>query len=254
MGKTYLGKILADSFFATPENFIHLDMSEFSEESSISKLIGSSPGYVGHENGGLLVEKIAKNPHSVVMFDEIEKAHFKIHQMLLQILDEGRLTDAQGRVGIFYNAIIIVTGNMGSRELGKSESLGFGATVTDKSNVEDALKEVKKILPPELLNRFDDILFFNRLTDNNLKAIIKQTVAELKEGAFQNGIVLNFSRNIINFIFNKINQKEFGARMVKRTVQKEISDVISEKILKNSDTIEFNINYQKKADKICVDF
>jgi len=104
------------------------------------------------------------------------------------------------------------------------------------------------------LNRFDDILFFNRLTDNNLKTIIKHTLTELKGGASQNGIVLNFSRNISDFIFNKINQKEFGARMVKRIVQKEISDVVSEEILKNGDVVEFNINYQKKSDKICVDF
>ena len=126
VGKTFLAKMLAENFFGSPESFTHLDMSEFSEESSVSKLMGSNPGYVGYENGGLLVEKIIKNPHSVILFDEIEKAHPKVHQMLLQILDEGRLTDSQGRIARFHNSIVIVTGNIGSYQLGKTQSLGFG--------------------------------------------------------------------------------------------------------------------------------
>ena len=147
VGKTFLAKMLADNFFASKDSFIHLDMSEFSEESSVSKLTGSNPGYVGYENGGVLVEKITKNPHAVVLFDEVEKAHPKVHQMLLQILDEGRLTDSQGRVARFCNSIIIVTGNIGSKQLLNTQTMGFGQDETKEDNVKDALKEVKKVLP-----------------------------------------------------------------------------------------------------------
>tara|TARA_R110000751_G_scaffold93815_1_gene183190 strand:- start:69 stop:2507 length:2439 start_codon:yes stop_codon:yes gene_type:complete len=254
VGKTFLAKMLADSFFGTKESFIHLDMSEFSEESSVSKLTGSNPGYIGYENGGVLVEKITKNPHAVVLFDEIEKAHPKVHQLLLQILDEGRLTDSHGRVARFQNAIVIVTGNMGSKELAKTHTLGFGSDEIEESNVEDALKEVKKTLPLELINRFDDVLFFNRLSDDNLKSIIKYELKKLKESASKNGLKLSFSRNLSEFIFNKVLDKEFGARSINRIIQKQISDVISKEVVSHTNITNFNIKYDKKSDKVCVEF
>ena len=254
LGKTFLAKVLADTFFGSKESFTHLDMSEFSEESSVAKLTGSNPGYVGYENGGLLVEKITKNPHSVILFDEIEKAHPKVHLMLLQILDEGRLTDSQGRVARFHNAIIIVTGNMGSAQLAKTQSLGFGAEDLTESNVEDALKEVKKRLPLELINRFDDVLFFNRLTDNHLQSIIKYELSALKCSALKNGLKLDFSRNLASFVFNQVKDKEFGARSIKRIIQKEVSDVISREIVTNTEVTEFKIKYDKKSNKVCVEF
>ena len=254
VGKTFLAKMLAENFFGSPESFTHLDMSEFSEESSVSKLMGSNPGYVGYENGGLLVEKIIKNPHSVILFDEIEKAHPKVHQMLLQILDEGRLTDSQGRIARFHNSIVIVTGNIGSHQLGKTQSLGFGNQDLTESNVEDAYKEVKKVLPLELINRFDDVLFFNKLNDDNLTSIIKYELTCLKNYAKKNGLTLSFSRNLANFIFTKVRDKEFGARSIKRVIQKEVSDVISKEIVANSDITNFKIKYNKKIDKVCVEF
>jgi len=254
VGKTFLAKVLADTFFGSKESFTHLDMSEFSEESSVAKLTGSNPGYVGYENGGLLVEKITKNPHSVILFDEIEKAHPKVHLMLLQILEEGRLTDSQGRMARFHNAIIIVTGNIGSHQLSKTESLGFGSQDLTESNVEDAFKEVKKKLPLELINRFDDVLFFNKLSDSHLQSIIKYELNALKANARKNGLKLDFSRNLASFVFNQVKDKEFGARSIKRIIQREVSDIISREIVGNTKVTEFKIKYDKKSDKVCVDF
>ena len=254
VGKTFLAKVLAETFFGSKDSFTHLDMSEFSEESSVAKLTGSNPGYVGYENGGLLVEKITKNPHSVILFDEIEKAHPKVHLMLLQILDEGRLTDSQGRIARFHNSIVIVTGNIGSTQLAKTQSLGFGKEDLTESNIEDAFKEVKKKLPLELINRFDDVLFFNKLTDSHLQSIIKYELNTLKLNASKNGLKLAFSRNIPAFVFDKVADKEFGARSIKRIIQKEVSDVISREIVANTGVNEFKIKYDKKSDKVCVDF
>lgn len=247
VGKTFLAKTVAKHFFGSKNNFIHLDMSEFSEEASITKLIGSSPGYVGHEQGGLLIEKVYSNSHSLILFDEIEKAHPKIHQMLLQILDEGRLTDSQGRVANFNNAIIMVTGNIGSFELSNTCKIGFNKSNEESDAKDSALKELKKRMPLELINRFDDVLFFNKLSDDNLKLIIKHEIKRVKDYAKESGISLSYPPSVINFIFNKITDREFGARSIRRIIQKQISDVISTEIVANPDVTSFKIKYNKKT-------
>ena len=253
VGKTFLAKSLTEHFFGSRNDLIHLDMSEYSEETSITKLIGSNPGYIGHEQGGLLIEKISNNPHTLILFDEIEKAHPKVHQMLLQILDEGRLTDSHGRIAYFHNSIVMVTGNIGSYELSNTNRIGFNKSGQEEDNKSDAYKELKKRLPLELINRFDDVLFFNKLTDENLKLIIKHEIKKLKDYASNNGITLNYANSVIEFIFNKISDKEFGARSIKRIVQKEISDVISSEIVGHPEITMFKIKHSKKDNKIVLE-
>ncbi|MAG28042.1 hypothetical protein CMI47_21150 [Candidatus Pacearchaeota archaeon] len=253
VGKTYVAKCLAKYFFKNKNNFIHLDMSEFSESASVSKLIGSSPGYVGFDQGGVLVEKISQNPNSVVLFDEIEKAHPKVHQILLQILEEGRLHDSQGRDANFRNSIIIITGNIGSQKLMQKESLGF-ADSTAQSRVSDARQELKKVLPLELINRFDDIIFFKDLSDSSLKAIVRHELQHLVENATKSGINLNFDSNIEDFIVNDIGDSSFGARLIKRVVQNKITDKLSLKFIKNPHIKNYSVRYNKKQDKIDVKF
>ena len=253
VGKTYVAKCLAKYFFKNKNNFIHFDMSEFSESTSVSKLIGSSPGYVGFEQGGLLVEKISQNPNSVVLFDEIEKAHTKVHQILLQILEEGQLRDSQGREANFRNSIIIITGNIGSKALMKKESLGFGdATVGDR--VADARKDLKKVLPLELINRFDDIVFFKELSDTSLKMIVRHELQHLIQNATKNGIALDFDPSIEDFIVDNIGDPSFGARLIKRAIQNKITDQLSLKFIKNPNIKDYSIRYNKKQDKIDVNF
>jgi ATP-dependent Clp protease ATP-binding subunit ClpC len=253
VGKTYAAKCLAKYFFKNKNNFIHFDMSEFSESSSISKLIGSSPGYVGFEQGGLLVEKISQNPNSVVLFDEIEKAHPKVHQILLQVLEEGQLRDSQGREANFRNSIIIITGNIGSKSLMKKESLGFGdGKVGDR--VADAHKDLKKILPLELINRFDDIIFFKELSDVSLKMIVRHELQHLTQNAIKNGIALSFDPSIEDFIVDHIGDSSFGARLIKREVQNKITDRLALSFVKNPNINAYSIHYNKKQDKIDVNF
>jgi len=253
VGKTYVTKCLAKYFFKNKNNFIHFDMSEFSESASVAKLIGSSPGYVGFEEGGLLVEKICKNPNSVVLFDEIEKAHPKVHQVLLQILEEGRLRDSQGREANFCNSIIIITGNIASRTIARKQSLGFVNQV-DETRLEDAKKELKKVLPLELINRFDEIIFFKELSDDNLKTIVRHELQKLTDNAIKNGVKLAFNSNVEDFIVNNISDSSFGARLIKRAVQNKITDQLSLKFIKNPSVKEYSIFYNKKQDKIDVKF
>ena len=251
VGKTYIAKCLAKTFFKNKNNFIHFDMSEFSDSTSVNKLIGSNPGYVGYEEGGLLVEKIIKNPHAVILFDEIEKAHPKVHQLLLQILEEGRLQDSQGRNANFIHSIIIVTGNIGSKEISKTSSLGF-VKHTEEMGKEDAKKELKKVLPLELINRFDDILFFNKLSNENLKSIVQYELNKIKESALKKGIEVKFDSKIIDYIIENISDSSFGARLIKREVQKNITDKLSVKFVKSPSIKKYLISYNKKSDKIDV--
>ena len=253
VGKTYAAKCLAKYFFKNKNNFIHFDMSEFSESTSVSKLIGSSPGYVGFEQGGLLVEKISQNPNSVVLFDEIEKAHTKVHQILLQILEEGHLRDSQGREANFRNSIIIITGNIGSLTLMRKESLGFGdSTVHDR--VADARKDLKKVLPLELINRFDDIIFFKELSDTSLKMIVRHELQQLIQNANKNGITLDFDPSIEDFIVDSIEDSSFGARLIKRAIQNKVTDQLSLSFVKNPNIKGYSIRYNKKQGKIDVNF
>ena len=253
VGKTYVSKCLASNFFKSKHNFIQLDMSEFSESASISKLIGSSPGYVGFEEGGLLVEQISKHPSSVVLFDEIEKAHPKIHQILLQILEEGHLHDSHGRDANFRNSIIIVTGNIASKILTQQHALGFVDNI-EETRMDDAKKHLKKVLPLELINRFDEIIFFNKLSDDNLKAVVGQELQKLTQNALKNGITVNFSASLEDFILNCMTDKSFGARSIKRTVQNKITDILSLKFIKNPKVKEYSVSVSKNSDKINVEF
>jgi len=253
VGKTYIAKCLAKCFFKSRNNFIHFDMSEFSESASVSKLIGSSPGYVGFEEGGLLVEKISKSPNSVVLFDEIEKAHPQVHQILLQILEEGRLRDSHGREANFCNSIIIVTGNIASRTIARKEALGFVNQI-EETRLDDAKKELKKTLPLELINRFDDIVFFKELSDENLKIIVRHELQKLINHATKNGINLKFDSSIEGFIVDDITDSSFGARLIKRAIQNKITDQLSLKFIKNPNIKDYSICYNKKQDKIDVKF
>jgi len=167
--------------------------------------------------------------------------------MLLQILDEGRLTDSQGRVANFNNAIIMVTGNIGSFELSNTCKIGFNKSNEESDAKDSALKELKKRMPLELINRFDDVLFFNKLSDDNLKLIIKHEIKRVKDYAKESGISLSYPPSVINFIFNKITDREFGARSIRRIIQKQISDVISTEIVANPDVTSFKIKYNKKT-------
>lgn len=249
VGKTYVSKILAKEFFADKNNFIKFDMSEYSDEASVTKLLGSSPGYVGHQNGSLLVDEISKRPHSVVVFDEIEKSHQKVQQVLLQILDEGNLTDSLGRKADFKNCIIIVTGNIGLQKLNKKESLGFSKDPSFDERKQDSMDELKKTLPLELLNRFDEIIYFNELNDENYKNIIKQelknysNILNFKSKNETNKII--YDESVVDYVFSKIKSenKNFGAREVKRIIQKNVLDNISSYILcndKNKYLVEFS--------------
>ena len=253
VGKTYISKCLASNFFKSKHNFIQLDMSEFSDSTSVSKMIGSSPGYVGFEEGGVLVEQISKHPNSVVLFDEIEKAHPQVHHLLLQILEEGHLRDSHGRDANFRNSIIIVTGNIASKILSQKHSLGFVDNI-EETRMDDAKKHLKKILPLELINRFDEIIFFNKLSDDNLKAVVRHELQRLTQNALKNGITVNFSASLDDFILNCMTDKSFGARSIKRTVQNKITDILSLKFVKNPKVKEYSVSVSKNRDKINVEF
>jgi ATP-dependent Clp protease ATP-binding subunit ClpC len=201
----------------------------------------------------LLVEKISKHPNSVILFDEIEKAHQKVHQLLLQILEEGHLSDSQGREATFCNSIIIITGNVASKILSQKHSLGFVNTAA-KHRIADAKKELKKALPLELINRFDDIIFFRELSAESLKTIVRHELQKLVETAHKTGVLLRFDKTIEDFIVDQLEDSSFGARFVKREIQNKITDELSLKFIKNPTVKEYLVSADKNRDKIDVKF
>jgi len=230
VGKTELVKRLAEDLFSSPESLVRLDMSEFMEKHSVSRILGSPPGYVGYDDAGQLTEKIRRKPYSVVLFDEIEKAHPDVMNVLLQILDDGRITDAQGRTVNFENTIIIMTTNAGSNKRGGS--LGFGQTVNEQTK-DKAMKALEEFLRPEFINRVDEIVCFNHLTRENFEMIAELMLTELKTVMAERGYELSYDSALVSHLADKSFSETYGARNLRRTIQKELEDVIASEIVDN---------------------
>ena len=228
VGKTELVKQLASDLFDNVDSLIRLDMSEYMEKHTVSKLIGSPPGYVGYDEAGQLTEKIRRRPYSVVLFDEIEKAHPDVLNVLLQVLDDGRITDAQGRVVNFENTIIVMTSNAGSE--GNVGGMGFGRSDGDKVK-EKTMKALQGFLRPEFLNRVDEIITFNHLTEENFLGIADIMLKELQESLSTRGLTLSWDDDLRHLLVKKAYSVTYGARNLRRTIQKELEDPISEAII-----------------------
>ena len=228
VGKTELVKCLADDMFDSVDALIRLDMSEYMEKHTVSKLIGSPPGYVGYDEAGQLTEKIRRKPYSVVLFDEIEKAHPDVLNVLLQVLDDGRITDAQGRVVNFENAIIVMTSNAGSE--GRVGGVGFGRTDREQTT-EKTMKALKEFLRPEFINRVDEIITFNHLTEENFLGIADIMLKELAQSLADRGLALTWDEEIRHHLVKLAYSVTYGARNLRRTIQKELEDPISERII-----------------------
>ena len=257
VGKTELSKALADIVFGSEDALIRVDMSEYMEKHSVSKMIGSPPGYVGFEEGGQLSEKVRTNPYSVVLFDEIEKAHSDVFNILLQVLDDGHITDSQGRKVDFKNTIIIMTSNTGAQGIVDPKQLGF-VTVSDETKEHEKMKsnvmdELKRTFKPEFLNRIDDIIVFHALSEANVKDITGLMLKELKNRVqTQIDIELKFTDHAKKYIFGKGYDKKYGARPLKRAIQTYVEDVLAEAMLrgdvKKGDTVTVSTKKKKEAD------
>ena len=221
VGKTELVKRLAEDLFNTPDALIRLDMSEYMEKHSVSKLIGAPPGYVGYDEAGQLTEKIRRRPYSVVLFDEIEKAHPDVLNILLQILDDGRITDAQGRTVNFENAVVIMTSNAGSER--RDGTVGFGHTVTEQGR-EKALKALSDIMRPEFINRIDEVISFNQLSPEDFQKICRIMLKDLVEATEHNGIELHWDEALVQYLADKSYSIKYGARNLRRLIEKEVED------------------------------
>ena len=228
VGKTELVKCLANDMFDSVDALIRLDMSEYMEKHTVSKLIGSPPGYVGYDEAGQLTEKIRRKPYSVVLFDEIEKAHPDVLNILLQVLDDGRITDAQGRTVNFENTIIVMTSNAGSE--GRVGGLGFGRT--DSEQVRDkTMKALKDFLRPEFINRVDEIITFNHLSRENFLGIADIMLSELRQSLESRGLTLTWEDGVRQYLVDEAFSVTYGARNLRRTIQRRLEDPISERII-----------------------
>ena len=250
VGKTELVKQLANDMFDSVDALIRLDMSEYMEKHTVSKLIGSPPGYVGYDEAGQLTEKIRRRPYSVVLFDEIEKAHPDVLNVLLQVLDDGRITDAQGRVVNFENTIIVMTSNAGSE--GRVGGLGFGRTEGDKVQ-ETTMKALREFLRPEFLNRVDEILTFNHLSEENFLGIADIMLEELRSSLADRGLTLTWEEDLRQLLVKKAYSTIYGARNLRRTIQRELEDPISETIIDSFENPISNIRVYVENDAVKLD-
>ena len=229
VGKTELVKQLATDLFNTPDALIRLDMSEFMEKHSVSRIVGSPPGYVGYDEAGQLTEKIRRKPYAVVLFDEIEKAHPDVLNVLLQILDDGEITDAHGRKVNFENTIIVMTSNAGSAN-NDSGTVGFGRSVSEQ-DADKAMKALQQFLRPEFINRVDAVITFNRLTEENFRAIAKIMLGELAASLKEKGITFTYEESLVELLTEKSYSRTYGARNLRRTIQKELEDPMATRII-----------------------
>ena len=258
VGKTELAKALAEALFDDENAMVRIDMSEYMEKFAVSRLVGAPPGYVGYDEGGQLTEAVRRKPYSVILLDEIEKAHPDVFNILLQVLDDGRLTDSQGRVVDFKNTVIIMTSNLGSQAIMNSKTLGFTSVddsdkqaetdyETMKSKVMDNLK---KAFRPEFLNRIDDIVVFHPLTDNELKQIVGIMMKDLKKRLADRDLSITLSDDALEELAKVGYDPEFGARPLRRAIQNQIEDPLADALLagqyKNGDTIKVDLDDDKK--------
>ena len=257
VGKTHLAKKLAEEVFGSEDSVIRVDMSEYQEKHSMSRLIGSPPGYVGYNEGGQLTEKIRLNPYSLVLFDEIEKAHGDIFNLLLQILDDGYITDASGRKVNFKNTLIIMTSNIGIKQaIDFGTGIGFSTKAMKQKEDEHTRSIISKALKntfnPEFLNRLDDIITFNSLDKKSLKSIVKIELEDLKSRLLEKDYIFTFGPSILTHIVEVGYDEKFGARPLQRTIQTEIEDFISEQILKGDiyENTKYTLSYNKKTEKV----
>jgi ATP-dependent Clp protease ATP-binding subunit ClpC len=257
VGKTHLARKLADEVFGSEDSVIRVDMSEYQEKHSMSRLIGSPPGYVGYNEGGQLTEKIRLNPYSLVLFDEIEKAHSDIFNLMLQILDDGYVTDASGRKVNFKNTLIIMTSNIGVRQvMDFGTGIGFSTKAKKQKESEHTRSIISKALKntfnPEFLNRLDDIITFNSLDKPSIKKIVKLELDNLKSRLLEKNYIFNFGPSIIKHIVDTGYDEKFGARPLQRTIQTEVEDFISDEVLKGKilENETYTLSYNKKTEKV----
>jgi ATPase AAA-2 domain protein len=250
VGKTYLAKVLAKYLFESERNFVRIDMSEFQEKNSISRLLGTTPGYIGYEEGGQLTEQVRHHPYSVVLFDEIEKAAPEVYNVLLQLLDDGRLTDGAGRVVDFKNTIIIMTSNVGSRALSEfGAGIGF-STPSRKENlrererkyIEDALK---RQFSPEFLNRIDELVFFNSLTVDDMEKVLKIEIEKIRKRMGELGIQVKLTKAALAYLVKEGYDPKYGARPLRRAIQRYIEDLLADALLRKSALESVVIDYKE---------
>ena len=230
VGKTELVKQLAEDLFNSPDALIRLDMSEFMEKHSVSRIVGSPPGYVGYDEAGQLTEKIRRKPYAVILFDEIEKAHPDVLNVLLQILDDGEITDAHGRKVNFENTVIVMTSNAGSST--KEGTVGFGRTVSEQDR-EKAMKALEQFLRPEFINRVDEVICFNRLTEENFKGIAAIMLKELQDSLRDKGITFTYEPSLVDYLTEKSYSITYGARNLRRCIQKDLEDPMATRIIES---------------------
>ncbi len=254
VGKTELAKVLAEILFDSEDALIRIDMSEYMEKYSVSKLIGAAPGYVGYEDGGQLTELVRRKPYSVILFDEMEKAHPDVFNILLQILDDGRLTDSTGRVIDFKNSVIIFTSNIAAMEIAGSQKIGFDIAINETSKYEDmkgkVLEYLKKSVRPEFLNRIDEVIVFKQLSKNELYQIIDLMLDKLKERLAEKELTLKVPKKVKDLILENGYNPQYGARPLRRAIQYLVEDMLAEAILKNSKMRDGIIKLKVQNDKI----
>lgn len=250
VGKTELAKALAEYLFDDEKSLVRIDMSEYMEKHTVSRLLGAPPGYVGYEDGGQLTEKIRRRPYSVVLLDEIEKAHPDVFNILLQVLEEGELTDSSGNTVSFRDTILIMTSNAGSRDTAKGGRLGFGESDISDFEKERANDEMKRIFNPEFLNRIDEIVIFHRLGAEHIRAILDRMLDDINERLEEKGIELVFSDSIKNHLIEKGYDIRSGARKMRRIIQRDIEDMFAYEILKKNSKISGKVNVFYKNDTV----